>query len=65
VLRGDLNCDGVAELGDINPYILLLSNRAVWEATYPSCPRDNGDINGDGTADFGDVNPYVALLSGY
>jgi hypothetical protein len=65
VLRGDVNCDGVVDLGDINPYVLLLSNRAAWAATFPNCPLNNGDINGDGTVDFGDINPFVALLSGY
>ncbi len=62
---GDLNCDGTVGFGDINPFVLFLSNFAAWQAAYPACPPENGDINGDGLyPDFGDINPFVALLTG-
>jgi hypothetical protein len=62
---GDLNCDGVTDLADINPFVLYLSNFGLWQATYASCDPLNGDINGDGTyPSFGDINPFVALLTG-
>jgi hypothetical protein len=62
---GDLNCDGSVDFGDINPFVLFLSNFAAWQATYTGCPPENGDINGDGSyPSFGDINPFVALLSG-
>jgi hypothetical protein len=64
---GDLNCDGAVDFGDINPFVLLLSNAAAWQATYPGCPMINGDINDDGVygqTSFGDINPFVALLTG-
>ncbi len=64
---GDLNCDGTVDFGDINPFVLYLSNFASWQATYTNCPPQNGDINGDGIygqGSFGDINPFVALLSG-
>jgi C1A family cysteine protease len=62
---GDLNCDGTADFGDINPFVLYLSNFAAWQITYADCPATNGDINSDGLyPDFGDINPFVALLSG-
>ena len=65
VLPGDLNCDGDIDFGDINPFVLYLSNFAAWQAAYEGCPAANGDINGDGLyPDFGDINPFVALLSG-
>ena len=60
---GDLNCDGTVDFGDINPFVLALSNPVVYEATYPDCVL-TGDINTDGTVDFADINPFVALLSG-
>ncbi len=64
-LLGDLNCDGEVGFGDINPFVLFLSNFAAWQAAYPGCPPTNGDINGDGTyPSFGDINPFVALLTG-
>ncbi len=57
---GDLNCDGHIDFGDINPFVLYLSNFGAWQAAFP-----NGDINCDGTygqASFGDINPFVALM---
>jgi hypothetical protein len=65
--RGDVNCDGAVDLGDINPFVLYLSNNSAWHATFHGCPILNGNINGDGIygqASFGDINPFVALLSG-
>ncbi len=62
--KGDLNCDGSVDFGDINPFVLALSNPALWQQTYPGCPILNGDINNDGAFNFGDINPFVALLSG-
>jgi hypothetical protein len=63
-LTGDLNCDGSINFGDINPFVLALTDPAAWQAAYPGCPPENGDINIDGLVDFGDINPFVALLSG-
>ena len=63
---GDMNCDGQIDFGDINPFVLYLSNNSAWQAAYPGCNVVNGDINGDGTyggGSFGDINPFVALLS--
>jgi T5SS/PEP-CTERM-associated repeat protein len=62
---GDLNCDGEIDFGDINPFVLYLSNFTAWQTTYTGCPPENGDINGDGFyPSFGDINPFVALLTG-
>jgi hypothetical protein len=66
-LVGDLNCDGHVGFGDINPFVLYLSNFGGWQAMFPGCPPQNGDINADGTYgqwSFGDINPFVALLTG-
>ncbi len=62
---GDLNCDGTVDFGDINPFVLYLSNIDAWRAAFPRCHALNGDINGDGTYgqwSFGDINPFVELL---
>ena len=65
IVRGDLNCDGTVGFGDINPFVLFLSNPSAWQVANPDCPPANGDINDDGTfPSFGDINPFVALLSG-
>jgi len=61
---GDLNCDGQVSFGDINPFVLYLSNYAVWQTTYAGCNPENGDINGDGNYPaFSDINAFVTLLS--
>jgi len=71
IRRGDLNCDGTygqGSFGDINPFVLYLSNFSAWQATYPECPPENGDLNCDGTygqGSFGDINPFVQYLSNY
>jgi Ca2+-binding RTX toxin-like protein len=65
VHRGDMNCDGQVNFGDINTFVLYLSNFASWQAAFPNCDPLNGDINGDGLyPSFGDINSFVALLSG-
>jgi len=64
LLVGDLNCDGVISFGDINPFVLALTNPTLWQATYPDCDLDAGDINTNGTFGFDDINPFVLLLSG-
>jgi hypothetical protein len=63
--RGDMNCDGFVNFADINPFVMYLSNFALWQTTYSACPPQNGDMNGDGTyPSFADINPFVALLAG-
>ncbi len=59
---GDLNCDGRVDFGDINPFVLALSNPTAWQATYPGCELLYGDISDDQALDLGDINPFVALL---
>ncbi len=64
ILPGDMNCDGVVDFGDINPFVQCLSDFGAWQDAYPGCPPENGDIDGDGDyPSFGDINPFVALLT--
>jgi hypothetical protein len=71
VITGDINCDGTygyLSFGDINPFVLYLSNFPVWQATYPGCDPRVGDLNCDGTygaLSFGDINPFVQYLSDF
>ena len=61
-VAGDMNCDGVVDLGDINLFQnALINGQAWWEANYPNCPYLNADLNGDGNVDFGDINPFSAM----
>ena len=64
LVPGDLNCDGVINFGDINPFVLALSNPAGYNTAFPWCNILNGDTNGDGLVNFGDINPFVAILTG-
>jgi hypothetical protein len=64
IVAGDVNCDGSVNFGDINPFVLLMSNPTLWQSTYPDCLILNGDCNLDGSVNFGDINPFVALLTG-
>jgi hypothetical protein len=64
IVTGDLNGDGCVNFGDINPFVLILSNPQAWQQEFPGCLWQNGDINADGFVDFGDINPFVALLVG-
>jgi hypothetical protein len=63
-LVGDVNCDGGVDFGDINPFVLILSDPAAWQQAYPDCPFLNGDIDQDGSVNVRDVNPFVAILCG-
>ena len=56
ICRGDCNCNGAVDFGDINPFVAVLSGG-------PPCRFENCDVNGDCTIDFNDINPFVALLS--
>jgi hypothetical protein len=63
-ISGDLNCDGSVNFGDINPFVLLLTNHAAWVQQFAGCDWHVGDCNGDGWVDFADINPFVAILTG-
>ena len=63
-LPGDLNCDGVVNFGDIDPFVLALTDAAAYATIFPECDILNADINGDGSVNFGDIDPFVALLTG-
>lgn len=61
---GDLNCDGATDFGDINPFVLALSNPGGYATQYPDCEIGNADINRNGSVGFDDINPFVSLLAG-
>lgn len=61
---GDMNCDGVVNFEDINPFVLALTDMLEYMRKYPGCDWLNGDINDDGWVDADDINPFVRLLAG-
>jgi hypothetical protein len=63
-LVGDVNCDGLVNNGDIDAFVLALTNATAYAALYPGCNIMNADINGDGLVNNGDIDAFVALLTG-
>ncbi|MBL8878866.1 MAG: immunoglobulin domain-containing protein [Phycisphaerales bacterium] len=61
---GDLNCDGIVNNFDIDPFTLAVADAAAYEIAYPECDRDNADVNGDGLVNNFDIDPFVELLAG-
>ena len=55
VLVGDVNCDGVVNLLDVEPFVELISTGEF---------SDKADINTDGIVNLLDVGPFIELLSG-
>jgi hypothetical protein len=60
----DLNCDGVVNFDDINPFVLALTNPTGYQNQYPNCNIAHGDANRDGVVDFDDIDAFIAILSG-
>jgi hypothetical protein len=64
-LYGDLNCDGVINFDDIDPFVSALgADQLAWNLAHPRCHWLNADCNADGVVDFDDIDAFVALLSG-
>ncbi len=61
---GDLNCDGLIDAFDIDPFVLALTDPAGYEAAFPNCQLENADVNGDGVVNAFDIDPFVELLTG-
>jgi hypothetical protein len=63
-LTGDLNCDGVVNTFDIDPFVLALTNPTAYQTSLPDCDGLNADVNGDGVVNGFDIDPFVQLLTG-
>ena len=64
LVPGDLNCDGAVNFGDIDPFVLALTDPAGYVVSFPGCDINLADIDGSGAVNFGDIDPFVALLTG-
>lgn len=60
---GDLNCDGAINAFDIDPFVLALTDVAVYATLFPACDYLLADINGDGAVNAFDIDPFVELLT--
>jgi hypothetical protein len=63
-MAGDVNCDGLVNNGDIDGFVLALTNSAQYLIAYPNCAIGLADANGDGLVNNGDIDAFVALLTG-
>ena len=63
-LIGDLNCDGMLNAFDIDPFVLALTGPDEYALAYPTCDINLADIDGDGAINAFDIDPFVALLTG-
>ena len=61
---GDLNCDGMINSFDIDPFVLALSDATAYSAAYPDCDVSLADANGDGLVNSFDIDAFVTLLTG-
>jgi glucose/arabinose dehydrogenase/plastocyanin len=63
-LLGDLNCDGLVNAFDIDPFVMALTDPAGYAMAYPDCDARNADVNGDGLINAFDIDPFVLVLTG-
>ncbi len=60
---GDLNCDGVLDFFDIDPFVLAVTDVPGYLTQYPDCDYTLADCNGDGVVDFFDIDSFVSLIA--
>jgi photosystem II stability/assembly factor-like uncharacterized protein len=61
---GDLNCDGLVNTFDIDPFVLALTSPDAYAAAFPQCDPMLADVNFDGLVNAFDIDPFVLLLTG-
>jgi len=60
---GDLNCDGIVNNFDIDPFTAALTDPLGYVAAHPDCNLMNADCNADGVVNNFDIDPFVKLLT--
>ncbi|MBN2448510.1 MAG: hypothetical protein JXO22_17415 [Phycisphaerae bacterium] len=61
---GDMNCDGAADVFDIDAFVLAITNEVGYAAAYPDCDANLADCNGDSMVDVFDIDAFVAAITG-
>jgi hypothetical protein len=59
-----VNCDGLVNPFDIEPFILALTDLASYQVAYPNCDILTADCNANGVVNAFDIDPLIALLVG-
>lgn len=60
----DLNCDGVIDAYDIDPFVTALVDPAQYATSFSGCYREAADCNRDGAVNVFDIDPFVEALLG-
>ena len=61
--KGDMDCNGVVDFEDINPFVRAITSYEGYHAAYPDCDWLNGDCNDDLDVNFDDIICFIHLLS--
>ena len=59
---GDLNCDGVTDTDDVEPFVAALTDPTTFALS--GCPLSRGDLDFDGDVDGLDIDLFVSILLG-
>ncbi|QOJ15639.1 MAG: PQQ-binding-like beta-propeller repeat protein [Planctomycetia bacterium] len=59
---GDLNCDGLVNNFDIDPFVLAIIDPLIYATAFPDCSLAGADLDGDGTVNNFDIDPFVQRL---
>jgi len=63
LMPGDMNCDGIVNAFDIDPFVLAITDADAYAAVHPDCNIYAGDVNEDGSINAFDIDPFVLLLT--
>ncbi len=64
LVRGDLDCDGIVDAFDIDPFVRALTDPSGYAAAWPDCYMLNGDVNCDGAVNAFDIDAFAQCLTG-
>ena len=64
-VAADMDCNGVLNSFDLDPFVLAVMNPAGYEAAYPDCNILNADVNGDGSVNTFDIDTFSDILGGH
>ena len=59
----DLNCDGLVNSFDVDPFVLALTDRSAYHDAHPHCDYRLADVNLDGLLNAFDIDPFVQVLT--
>lgn len=62
IWRGDLNCDGLVNSFDIDPFVVALLNPIQYDIDFPDCDRTLADCNDDGLVNTFDIDGFVEQI---